>query len=336
MKLQNKYAIGTHVMFYEIEMYPDFINGLINLLEAVENKENVYLDFCFNTSEYFEKIDKNKISLDNLFIKFNSGIEKLKALGYNNIKTDIKNINDEIYNIADYRRDFNNNYCKKVDFLMWGETDSFFPKESFKVLESLKNYTDKNNFHRYILSWSERKMWDESWKVTEHVDYENIIFVDTPDQVDNENYAKSPLSIEKMNLINSKTVDIDIRVTNEPKIDGSCLVISSDLIKCGVNIPHSLLCSGDDSSLGVIAKQLLGDKFIQIVVKNILKVHARRHPKKRMYILNENNPRGFCGKEKGDWWKILQDYSKSNLNILLNNQNKFYTFDDVFDKIKNI
>lgn len=336
MKLKNKYAIGTLVMFYEIEMYNDFINGLINLLEQVENKENIYLDFCFNVSEYFEKIDTNKISLTELQSKFYNGIEKLKIIGCNNIKLIIKNNDDEIYNIADYRRDFNYNYCKKVDYIMWGETDSFFPKEAFKVLESLKNYTDNNNLHRYILSWSERKMWDESWKVTEHVDYENIKFIDTPDQVDNENYAKSPLSIEKMNLINSRTVDIDVRVTNEPKIDGSCLVISSDLIKCGVNIPHSLLCSGDDSSLGVIAKQLLGDKFIQIVAKNILKVHARRHPKKRMYILNENNPRGFCGKEKGVWWKILQDYSKSNLNSLLNNQNKFYTFNDVFDKIKNI
>lgn len=336
MILKNKYAIGTHVMFYEIEMYSDFINGLINLLEQVENKENIYLDLCLNYSEYFEKIDTNLISKQSILSKFKEGIDNLNKLGFNNVKSYFKTNDDEIYNIADYRRDFNYNYCKTVDYIMWGETDSFFPKETFKVLENLKQYTDQNNIHRYILSWSERKMWDESWKVTEHVDYENIKFIDTPDQVNNENYAKSAISIEKMNEINAKTVDLDIRTIDYPKIDGSCLVISSDLIKCGVNIPHSLLCSGEDSSLGVIAKQLLGNNFIQIVVKNILKVHARRHPKKRMYILNEHNPRGFCGKEKGDWWNILQDCSKSNLSNLLNTQNKFYTFNDVFDKIRKI
>ena len=34
-KLTNKYVIGTHVMFFEIEMYKDFIDGLVNLLETV-------------------------------------------------------------------------------------------------------------------------------------------------------------------------------------------------------------------------------------------------------------------------------------------------------------
>lgn len=338
MKLNNKYAIGTHVMFYEIEMYTDFINGLINLINPIENKENILIHLCFNTSQYFEKIDITKITKEELYVKFTCGIQKLRQIGIRdeNILIDEKDDRHEIYNIADYRRDFNHNYCKKVDFLMWGETDSFFPKQAFSVLESIKEYGNINNVHRYILSFADRKMWDASWQITEHVNYENIKFIDTPDQVDNENYAKSPLSIEKMNSINETVTDLDLRITKEPKIDGSCLVISSDLIKSGVNIPHSLLCSGEDSSLGVIAKQLLGDQFIQIVVKNILKVHARRHPNKRMYVLNEQNPRGFCGKEKGDWWKVLQDCSKSNLSTLLNSQSKFYTFNDVFEKLKSL
>ena len=51
MKLKNKYVIGCHVMFYEIAMYEEYIEGLINLLETVDNKENVYLYLCFNVSE---------------------------------------------------------------------------------------------------------------------------------------------------------------------------------------------------------------------------------------------------------------------------------------------
>ena len=48
-KLNKKYVIGTHVMFFEIEMYKDFIDGLVNLLETVENKENVTIDLCLNS-----------------------------------------------------------------------------------------------------------------------------------------------------------------------------------------------------------------------------------------------------------------------------------------------
>ena len=28
-KLNKKYVIGTHVMFFEIEMYKDFIDGMV-------------------------------------------------------------------------------------------------------------------------------------------------------------------------------------------------------------------------------------------------------------------------------------------------------------------
>lgn len=336
MKLSKTYVIGTHVMFYEIEMYKEFIDGLINLIEPVQNKENIHLHFCFNTSQYFEKIDTNKIEIHRLYDKFYEGVQKLYDINIlkENVVIKLKTDNEDVYNVADYRRDLNYNYCTKVDYIMWGETDSFFPKEAFNVIESVAQYGAGANLHKYILSFSDRKMWDESWKVTEHVDYENVKFIDTPDQVNNKNYAKSQLSIEEMNTINSKTTEFDIRALSYPKIDGSCLVLSSDLIKSGVNLPHSLLLYGDDSSIGTIAKQIMGDKFIQFVVKNILKVHARRHPNKRMYILNENNPRGYCGDKKGEWSVILDQHSKFNLHNILNSQNKFFTFKDVFDKIK--
>ena len=89
INLNNKYVIGTHVMFFEIEMYKDFIDGMVNLLETVENKENVFIDLCFNISEEIEKIDKDKICHKELFDKFDAGVNKLKDLGVENIKTRI-------------------------------------------------------------------------------------------------------------------------------------------------------------------------------------------------------------------------------------------------------
>ena len=63
-KLTKRYVIGTHVMWFEIEMYKDFIDGMINLLETVETKENVTIDLCLNLSEVLEKIDTDKKKFD--------------------------------------------------------------------------------------------------------------------------------------------------------------------------------------------------------------------------------------------------------------------------------
>ena len=62
MKLNNKYIIGTHIMFYEIDMAEEHIQSINNALDLVDNKENIHVDLLFNISEYFEKIDTSKIS----------------------------------------------------------------------------------------------------------------------------------------------------------------------------------------------------------------------------------------------------------------------------------
>ena len=71
IKLNNKYVIGTHVMWFEIEMYKDFVDGLLNLMETVENPENVSIDICFNMTERLETIDREKTSPEDLIHKFN-------------------------------------------------------------------------------------------------------------------------------------------------------------------------------------------------------------------------------------------------------------------------
>ena len=50
MKLNNKYIIGTHVMFYEIEILHEYIDSLIQCVKEVDNKENITFDFMFNLS----------------------------------------------------------------------------------------------------------------------------------------------------------------------------------------------------------------------------------------------------------------------------------------------
>ena len=300
--MKNKYVIGTHVMWFEIEMFEDFINGMINLLEPVKTKDNITIDLCFNLSEKVENIDTKQIDKNQLLAKFNNNVNRLKKV-HPNVVWKVHD-NDEFYFHADYRRDLNYNYCKKVDYVMWGETDSFFPKEAFQVIETLSEYTNQQNIHRYLLSFADRKMWDASWNPLVHVDYRDIQFIDDEKGHLNPNQAKSPMSIDKMNQINAKADDFDFSYIQYPKISGACLVLSSDLIKSGINIPSCLLYN-DDEGLSIMAEKLLGQNFMQFVCQNVLHVHARRHPNKRMYVKGENNPHSFINQKNSNFQKLL-------------------------------
>lgn len=322
-KLTRKYVIGVHVMFFEIEIFKEYVDGILNLLDTIENRENVILDFCFNTSEHIEKIDISRTTKDELILKFTKQVARLKEY---NCKIKYHSTNDDVYYHADYRRDLNYNYCKKVDYIMWGETDSFFPREALLAIEQLANYTDSQNMHRYILSFADRKMWDASWDPLVHPKFENHVFIDDDTGHLNPNQAKSPMSIEKMNAINSEADDFHFTYIKEPKISGSCLVISSDLIKAGANVPLCLIYN-DDEGLSIMAKKIMGDNFIQFICKNLLHVHARRHPRKRLYVLDENNPHAFAS-TKNNNFKQFKDLSQSNINNLINGGNKFYEYTD--------
>ena len=323
--LKNKYVIGTHVMWFEIEMYADFIDGMVNLLETVENRENVTIDLCFNMLQHFEEVDNDKIKKHELVVKFKKGVATLESMGFI-VNQEIKD-GDEFYFHTDYRRDLNYNYCKKVDYVMWGETDSFFPREAFQVIETLSKYTNEQNIHRYLLSFSDRKMWDSSWDPLVHVDYRDIKFIDDDKGHLYKNQAKSQLSIEEMNEINARADEFDFSYVKQPKISGACLVLSSDLIKSGVNIPPCLLYN-DDEGLSILSHKLMGQNFIQFVCQNILHVHARRHSKKRLYVKNEDNPHSFLN-EKNNSFKKFLELSRYNIGVLVSGQGKFKEYNDL-------
>ena len=328
LTLQNKYVIGVHVMWFEIEMFEDYCKALSNTLETVENTYNITIDVCFNMTEVLEKIDDDKITPEQLVNKFKEIYDMFKVLNGSGPRHQVRITNkDDYYFHADYRRDLNYDYCKEVDYVLWGETDSFFPKETFQVIETLSKYTNEQNIHRYLLSFSDRKMWDSSWDPLVHNDYVDIEFIDDEDGHLNPNQAKSPMSIEKMNEINARAKEFDFSYIQKPKISGACLVLSSDLIKSGVNIPPCLLYN-DDEGLSIMAYKLMNQNYIQFVCENVLHVHARRHPKKRMYVLNEDNPHSFINQKNNDFQTFLK-MSRENINTLVSGQGKFKEYDDL-------
>jgi len=59
IKLDNKFAIGCIIQWYEIEIVKDYLQSVKNSLENIENKENVIIDLYFYSSQDLEKIDES-------------------------------------------------------------------------------------------------------------------------------------------------------------------------------------------------------------------------------------------------------------------------------------
>ena len=319
MKLNNKYIIGCHVMFYEIDMVEEYLNSVHLALQDIDNKENVKVEMMWNMSQYFEQSN----SMQSIYAK----IEKLER------KYDFVSLfyedDDKPYTMADYRRELNNQ-CNECDYVIWGESDCLMPRQMFGVLEQLKEYANSQNVHRYITTFGIRKMWDESWKVLEHPAFTDKPYYDMDTEEDKRKAESSPWSIRytmsqrEMDEVNSQTKELSVQMINYPKFDGSGLVISSDLLRTGANIPPAVYMNGDDSSFLESCRLHMGDRYSQFVINNILKVHNRNHPKKRRYVQGEDDSLNTHFKRATkNWYKEFNDVSKGNLNKLYRSQEPF-------------
>ena len=319
MKLNNKYIIGCHVMFYEIDMVEEYLNSLKLAMENVENKESIKVEMMWNMSQYFEE----STALQSIYAK----IEKLEKK-YNFVSLFYEDDNKP-YTMADYRRELNNQ-CNECDYVIWGESDCLMPRQMFGVLEQLKEYANQQGIHRYITTFGIRKMWDESWRVLEHPEFTNKPYYDMDTEEDKRKAESSPWSIrytmsqEEMDEVNSKTEDLDVQIIEYPKFDGSGLIISSDLLRTGANIPPAVYMNGDDSSFLDSCRLHMGEQYKQFVIKNILKVHNRNHPNKRHYVKDEDQSKNTHFKRATkNWYKEFNNVSKGNLNKLYNSQEPF-------------
>jgi len=324
MKLENRYIIGCHCMFYEIDMVEEYLNSLKLAMEDIENKENIKVEMMWNMSEYFEQCETTK--------SIYSKIEKLERKY--NFDSLFYEDNDNPYTMADYRRDLNNK-CNAFDYVIWGESDCLMPRQTFGVLEQLKTYANQQGIHRYITTFGVRKMWDESWKVLEHPKFTDKPYYEMDTEEETRLATTSPWSIrytmsqQEMDEVNQDTEDLDVKMITYPKFDGSGLVISSDLLRSGANVPPAVYMNGDDTSFLESCRLHMGENYRQFVVKNILKVHNRTHPKKRRYVKNEDETLTSHKKRgKKAWYKTFNDISKGNLSKLFYSQERFSNYKD--------
>jgi hypothetical protein len=321
-----------HVQFYEIDMVSESITAIINACNEVDNKENITIDICFNLSQFIEQIDQTKTSKADLEIRmWDEHVQRIKDVGVN-LQYRIHHSDSEFYNVGHYRRDLNYNNCVTHDLIIWGESDCLLPRQLFSILELTDEQSRKQGINRYCLTFGVRKMWDDSWKQIEHDKFTNAKYVhlDSMEWVNNPSSIWYTMSIEEMDAINNDVSELHIEILNMPRFDGSGLVISSDLIKNGVNIPHECWFCGEDTAFQNMAKIIMGDQFVQYVVKNILKVHNRNHPNKREYVVGEIGKSNASKhrRQANSRWQRLDKMAQANLALVGRNQSKFYKWSD--------
>jgi hypothetical protein len=320
--LKNKFVIGCLVQWYEIELIEEYLQSVRHALKYVDNSENVIVDITFTTNQQLERIDETQIDMSTIEKRFLSMVEDDWSV----------KITDELMTIADYRRWFNDFYCEKTDVLMWGETDSLIPRQTFKILDDLHNSAHNSNIYKYVAFFGTCKMWDKSWEPVEHTEFTI--------KEHKEDLQGAPVpwwdvrhnsTIEEMNTFNDKIEDVDIRVLTKPKFNGCGLVISADLIKAGVNIPRSVFFVHEDTAFQNIFTRLMGNQTVQFVIKNIFLVHNRRHPKKRMYVLGESGETVNRQRMSNDWYAKGNKWCEHNAYNMFN-QVREYSWKDIFNE----
>jgi hypothetical protein len=308
------------VQFYEIRIIEDYIKSVSYALENVDNKENVIIDICFNMNEKLESIDRNVITPQEIVKRMDVICAKYNVDFWIN--------KDRLFTIADYRREFNEKYCEKVDVLMWGESDSLIPRQTFEILDNLHTAA-KETTPKYVGFFSTCKMWDDSWKILEHPDFTDKPF--TEQDLTNWWSLRYNMTQDEMDKINDKVDDLDIQVTDKLKFNGCGLVISSDVIKSGVNIPKSVFFVHEDTAFMNSCLIQFKGKLPQYIIKNILLVHNRKLPKKRSFIKGQDyeDDDQTRMREQQYWYKNANKMSQVNA-FNLTEQGYTYTWEDVF------
>jgi hypothetical protein len=320
--MKTKFAIGCLVQWYEVDIIGEYLDSLRDAVDAYDGE--VLVDFYISQNQDLEKC----ISDEQLEKCVNKILSKFDDM-YRYINS-VNGINENhLVTVSDYRREFNSNYCEQADVLIWGESDAILPKQMFIVLDSLHQQVKDDN-PKYLGFFGTCKMWDDTWKVLEHPEFTDKPFIGG----DEKNWwsLRYDMTKDEMNAINDKTDELDVRIASPHKFNGCGLVISSEVIKAGVNIPKSVFFVHEDTAFMQMTNKVLGN-IPQYVIKNILLVHNRKHKNKRKYIKGEDH---LADKDPGgkrlthDWYMKANKMCEQNYINLFNPKFKSYTWEDVW------
>ena len=312
----TRFAIGALVQWYEIDILSEYLDTLLAAVDTYD-RDSVLIDLKLATNQELEQLD-NPDRMIQILSEFDRQIEKLESYRANIY------IDKDLTTIAEYRREFNSKYCDLADVLVWGETDLLVPREEFLVLDYLHK---ASTTPKYVATFGICKMWDSSWKDLEHPDFADKPFIEN----DYTNWwsVKYTMTRQEMYEINSRTEQLEVVALPQHKFNGCGLVVSSEVIKAGVNIPQSVFFVHEDTAFMLMIQKVLGN-IPQYSIRNILNVHNRNHPNKRRYVKGESGDTMNQKRRSNGWYVKANRYSEENCYNLFNPNYKSKTWNDVW------
>jgi hypothetical protein len=315
---KTKFAIGCLVQWYEAEIIREYFNSLMHAIQEYSSID-IIVDILVCENQTLEKFTDRD--------SFEDCLSEIALAARQNSFKNIANYRrtSDLVTIADYRREFNDKYCELVDVLVWGESDMLVPKNMFTALDNLHRNIQTP---KYLATFGTCKMWDNSWKPLEHNEFTDKPFIEN----DYENWwsLKYTMTAKEMNQFNDDIEDLDVKIIAPHKFNGCGLVISSEVIKAGVNIPKSVFFVHEDSAFMWMTNKVLGN-IPQYHFKNILLVHNRNHPKKRMHIKGEREDGTMNEKRRSnDWYTTANQMCEQNYLNMFNPNYKSFTWKDVW------
>lgn len=283
-----------HLMWYEYMMVDEH---LTSLQAAVEYSQHpVKMLVCLNHQTYIETPTE-----DNRVEVFNEIINKLDTIKhlFSEIIIVQKYDDEPFYNIGDWRRDIKN----PNGYTCWGEADSLLPEQYFYVLSMLMEDSDYNVPH--ALSFSSRKMWDNSWLIVEHNDLAELPTLAHDDNVPPPLNWHDYITQDKLNSLNNNISPSVVKLST-CKFDGSLLSLYGDLPQL---IPDDLHFAREDYCAQSICEVW---NIPQFHVANILKGHNYKHPNKRV---NTNSSRDDSAYKKyeSESYQAMQQFIWKNI-----------------------
>jgi hypothetical protein len=315
---KTKFAIGCLVQWYEADIVGEYFKTLRDAIDYYG--EDVHVDICISCNTDLEKPESD----DTIYNCWKSIVHEASINKFE------PSLTSELVTIADYRRKFNDDHCETANVLIWGETDMLVPKQMFSVLDMLHQNVQTS---KYVATFGICKMWDESWKQLEHPEFTDMPFEDIPGSEKNWWMANYLMNVDEMNAFNDKVDELEVTQIQPHKFNGCGLVISSEVIKSGVNIPKSVFFVHEDTAFMMMIRKVLGD-IPQYHIRNVLLVHNRKHPNKRRYIANETGDTIGQKRKSNKWYEIANKMSEQNCYNNFNAQYKPFTWDDVWNNIK--
>jgi len=264
--MNNKIKFQMHIMWYEAEMINETLDSIANALK--HSKSDVDINLCVNIQTYIEKPLSG--TLQDMVDKFINHplIDRCNVI--------YKTNDDEFYNIADWRRE---QYYEDFKYTVWGESDTLLPYDFFYILENL----DIKEPH--LLSFSSRKMWDNSWNIVTHsslAGWSAPCQCGTTHRSDCIELMEEPLKYKdiinqkQLDEFNDKSDDVDIVKLDQIKVDGSILSLSGGLPNPFISEEHHFV--REDTSAAMFLEY---HKIPQYHITNRIKGHNYWHPRKR-------------------------------------------------------